>query len=115
MPQALLFDEGYHSHSFYQFEVVEDWLAAADVLVFVGTSLPAVVQLTAVALRHARQAELPVFNFNIYPYTQDHSLNVTNIVGPAAETLPLFLAVCQEMRIEENPSSNEYRRKLRRR
>ena len=38
MPQALLFDEGYHSHSHYKFETAEEWIAKASALVFVGTS-----------------------------------------------------------------------------
>jgi NAD-dependent SIR2 family protein deacetylase len=34
MPLALMFDEGYHSHSFYRFETVEEWIESASVLVF---------------------------------------------------------------------------------
>lgn len=49
MPQALLFDEGYHSHSFYQFERAEEWLSRADCLVFLGTSFA--VRLTVCDVR----------------------------------------------------------------
>lgn len=35
---SLLFDEDYDSHSFYNFERVEEWLKEADAVVFVGTS-----------------------------------------------------------------------------
>ena len=35
---SLLFDEDYDSHSFYDFERVEEWFKGADALVFVGTS-----------------------------------------------------------------------------
>ena len=37
-PIALLFDEDYDSHSFYDFERIEEWFAEADAVVFVGTS-----------------------------------------------------------------------------
>lgn len=93
MPQALMFDEGYHSHSFYQFELAEKWLSDCEVLVFVGTSFA--VRLTQVALDHARDMDIPVYNFN----TQDRlastiRLNVSNIIGPAHLTLPKLLEVC---------------------
>ena len=38
LPQALLFDEEYESHSFYQYRKALRWLATAKALVFVGTS-----------------------------------------------------------------------------
>jgi NAD-dependent deacetylase len=96
MPQALLFDEGYHSHSFYQFERAEEWLSRADCLVFLGTSFA--VRLTSVALDHAREYSLPVYNFNLadalLPPTA--RLSVSNIVGPASETLPALVEACRE-------------------
>jgi len=72
MPQALLFDEGYHSHSFYQFEVVENWMQEADVMVFVGTSLGS-VRLTRVALEHAREKQIPVCSFNMFDASESTS------------------------------------------
>ena len=95
MPQVLLFDEGCHSHSFYQIETVEDWLHAADVLVFVGTSFA--VRLTQVALQHARDNQLPVYNFNLQHdvLKSTSRLNVSNIVGPATEMLPKHLDACR--------------------
>lgn len=97
VPQALLFDEGYHSHSFYQFSKVEDWLTNVDILVFVGTSFA--VQLAQTALDVARDRHLPVYNFN----TSDlliagPRLNATNIVGPAAVTLSQLLATCRSLK-----------------
>jgi NAD-dependent SIR2 family protein deacetylase len=57
-PQALLFDEGYHSHDFYEFQKMEEWLAEAEVIVFVGTSFA--VRLPEVTLEHARAMKIPV-------------------------------------------------------
>jgi NAD-dependent SIR2 family protein deacetylase len=97
MPQALLFDEGYHSHSYYQFEQMEDWLASADILVFIGTSFAA-VRLTQVALDVAKQNQLPVYNINLYD-TLDPTprLSVANIVGSAETQLPLLLSLCDHL------------------
>jgi NAD-dependent SIR2 family protein deacetylase len=87
LPQALLFDEGYHSHEHYQFVKMEDWLSAADVLVFVGTSFA--VTLPLVALDHARDLSLPVYNFNLSDMLESTArLNAENIMGPSQETLP---------------------------
>jgi NAD-dependent deacetylase len=95
-PQALLFDEGYHSHDFYQFQTVEDWIASADVLVFVGTSFA--VTLTEVALEHARAKSLPVYNFNTQDFLESTvRLDVANISGPSQETLPELLQACQQL------------------
>lgn len=87
LPQALLFDEGYHSHEHYQFTKMEDWLSSADVLVFVGTSFA--VTLPLVALDHAREVNLPVYNFNLSDMLESTArLNAENIIGPSQETLP---------------------------
>ena len=95
-PQALLFDEGYHSHDFYQFQKMEQWLSEAEVIVFVGTSFN--VRLPEIALEHARNESIPVYNFN----TQDMlastaRLNAVNIRGPSEETLPNLFQACQEL------------------
>jgi NAD-dependent SIR2 family protein deacetylase len=93
LPQALLFDEGYHSHSFYRFEEAENWLAQSHALVFVGTSFA--VRLTHVALEHARDHAIPVYNFNLYDSLESNCrLNATNIIGPANETLQKLLDEC---------------------
>ena len=103
-PQALLFDEGYHSHDFYQFQKMEDWLAHAEVLVFVGTSFA--VTLTEVALAHAREYSLPVYNFNTQDFLESNMrLNAANITGPSEETLPLLLGTCRGL--AETRSKNQ--------
>jgi NAD-dependent deacetylase len=100
MPQALLFDEGYHSHTFYQFERAEEWLSQADCLVFLGTSFA--VRLTSVALDHARAYSLPVYNFNLADASLPSTirLSVSNVVGPAIETLPALVEACREQQEE---------------
>jgi NAD-dependent deacetylase len=96
MPQALLFDEGYHSHSFYQFERAEEWLSRADCLVFLGTSFA--VRLPCLALEHARDYSLPVYNFNLVDSLLPPTarLAASNIVGSAVETLPALVEACRE-------------------
>ncbi|KAL3913202.1 MAG: hypothetical protein SGILL_006583 [Bacillariaceae sp.] len=96
LPQALLFDEGYHSHDFYQFQKMEEWLASAEVIVFVGTSFA--VRLPEVTLEHARSAGIPVFNFNtndMLPPTL--TLNANNIRGAAEVTLPMLLREVEQL------------------
>jgi NAD-dependent deacetylase len=89
-PQALLFDEGYHSHDFYQFQKMEDWLAEAEVVVFVGTSFA--VRLPEVTLEHARAEGIPVYNFNTSDMLDATvALDATNVRGAAEVTLPLLL------------------------
>jgi NAD-dependent SIR2 family protein deacetylase len=100
MPQALLFDEGYHSHSFYDFELAEDWLRDCEVMVFCGTSFA--VNLTTVALDHARAKEIPVYNFNLHDtLVATARLNVSNIMGPADETLPKLAESIQRIQNED--------------
>lgn len=101
MPQALLFDEGYHSHSYYQFETAEQWLADCDVMVFCGTSFA--VRLTSVALDRARDANIPVYNFNVCDsLTATSRLNASNILGPAVETLPQLWRACEKIATAES-------------
>lgn len=100
MPQALLFDEGYHSHSFYQFELAEDWLRDCKILVFCGTSFA--VRLTSVALEHARMQGLSVYNFNLNDSLPSTArLNASNVIGPAHETLPQLVEACHRLRQEK--------------
>lgn len=95
-PQALLFDEGYHSHDFYQFQKMEHWIAEAEIIVFVGTSFA--VTLTEVALEHAREKGLPVYNFNTQDFLAPNTrLNAENIPGPSQETLPRLLEDCRRI------------------
>jgi NAD-dependent deacetylase len=95
-PQALLFDEGYHSHDFYEFRKMEDWLSKAEVVVFVGTSFA--VRLPEVTLEHCRSAGIPVYNFNTSDMLgPSATLNANNIRGPAEATLPLLLQEVDEL------------------
>jgi NAD-dependent deacetylase len=100
MPQALLFDEGYHAHAFYEFERAEDWIAQANVICLVGTSCA--VQLTRETLRFAREQQIPVYSLNVERIlassAMTQGLNVTHILGPTSETLPLLLAECRSLR-----------------
>lgn len=93
-PQALLFDEGYHSHDFYEFQKMEDWLAEAEVIAFVGTSFA--VRLPEVTLEHARAQGIPVYNFNTSDMLEaTAALDATNVRGAAEVTLPLLLQEVQ--------------------
>jgi NAD-dependent SIR2 family protein deacetylase len=96
LPQSLLFDEGYHSHSFYQFQTMEKWIAQADILVFVGTSFS--VTITDVALRHAMDHSVPVYNFNLHERLSSNArLNVENIMGDSSETLAQLSTLVQDI------------------
>ena len=71
---------------FYNFMDMENMLAKADVVVFVGTSFA--VNITDVALTHAKQHGLVVFNFNTKDtLVPSELLNVENIMGPSDATL----------------------------
>lgn len=96
IPQALLFDEGYHSHSHYKFELAEDWIADASALVFVGTSFA--VTITNVALEFARIKEVPVFNLNLIDRLEPTSrLQAENVIGRSDETLPMLVEMCKSL------------------
>jgi len=100
-PQALLFDEGYHSHDFYEFQKMEEWLAEAEVIVFVGTSFA--VRLTEVTLEHARAKDIPVYNINTHDMlSPTNILDAYNIRGPAEETLPLLAQEVAELQRNSN-------------
>ena len=62
LPNALLLDEKYDSHPFYQYDKALKWLEAADVIVFVGTDYS--VGLACDALERAARDFKPVYNFN---------------------------------------------------
>lgn len=95
-PQALLFDEGYHSHDFYQFRKMEEWLSEAEVIVFAGTSFN--VRLPEIALALARAQSIPVYNFNTQDFLESTvRLNATNVSGPSEETLPRLWETCLEL------------------
>jgi len=99
LPQALLFDEGYHSHGFYQFEKIEEWIANyADVMVFVGTSFS--VTITDVAVRYAMEKSIPRYNFNLHERLSSNArLNAENIMGGSSETLVELLSLVETIRL----------------
>ena len=93
---ALLFDEGYHSHDFYRFQEIEDWLAESEVVVFVGTSFQ--VRLPEAIINHARDTGLKVYNFNTGDILKSSAtLNAANVRGRAEETLPHLLKEVQDL------------------
>ena len=51
LPQTLLFDEDYESHSFYEYRKARRWLASAKAVVFVGTSFAVGVTEHALQVR----------------------------------------------------------------
>ena len=82
-PIVLLFDEYYESHPQYRSREARQWLNAADVVVFVGTSFS--VGITAMALQAARYNEATLINVNLDPIDEDGFINV---LGPSEQTLP---------------------------
>jgi NAD-dependent SIR2 family protein deacetylase len=87
LPQALMFDESYSSHEFYEFDKFASWFTKADVFVFVGTSFA--VTVTDMAIKEARKRRIPVFNFNLESgrLEPSNTLNVENVIGKSEETL----------------------------
>ena len=101
LPQALLFDEEYESHAFYQFRKARRWLEAAKAVVFVGTSFA--VGVTEQALHVAEAHSLPVYSFNVTveaPGRHEASSHeplptpvMHHIVGGCEVTLPRLAAL----------------------
>ena len=94
MPQALLFDESYHDHTYYQYELVEEWIKNASAIVLVGTSCT--VQLTTITLKYAMQHSIPVYNMNIHKikvpqmsFTSTNTTATTTAVGTESGTTRL--------------------------
>ncbi|KAJ1460627.1 DHS-like NAD/FAD-binding domain-containing protein [Pelagophyceae sp. CCMP2097] len=63
VPLALLFDEMYDTHFFFEAEAWDSWLDEADAVLFIGTSF--VVEVTREALRRAKDKGVPVYNVNV--------------------------------------------------
>ena len=102
LPQALLFDEEYESHSFYQYRKARRWLDGAKAIVFVGTSFA--VGITEQALHVAEENRLPTFSFNIKfeePMVHEASQQMLplprpqmfHIIGGCEVTLPKLAAL----------------------
>ena len=102
LPQALLFDEEYESHAFYQYRKARRWLSSAKAVVFVGTSFA--VGITEQALYYADESRLPTFSFNLKfeePAAHEASRGelplprplMHHIVGGCEVTLPKLAAL----------------------
>lgn len=93
MPLALMFDEMYDSHAFYQSDKAMSAFEEAEALVFIGTSFQ--VNITNLAIEAGpRKRGIPIFNFNIrdsLAKTGGRRYDVYNIIGPAEETLQELL------------------------
>ncbi|KYQ89603.1 hypothetical protein DLAC_11780 [Tieghemostelium lacteum] len=85
LPQSLLFDEQYASHSFYRYDEALKWIQAAEVVVFVGTSFS--VGITDTILKSSKKKKL--YNFNLYK-EKNLGVPINSIVGPSEVTLPLL-------------------------
>lgn len=83
-PHVLLFDEYYHDHDDYQFPQVEELSAAADTVLFVGTSFS--VGVTDLILRATAFRGVPVFSVD--PGTRSAPGNVRLLPQPAEVLLP---------------------------
>ncbi|EOD11907.1 transcriptional regulator, Sir2 family [Emiliania huxleyi CCMP1516] len=95
LPQALLFDEEYESHSFYQYRKARRWLdgSGGQALVFVGTSFAVGVTehaLLGAPRRQPRAAErsLPSFSFNIVPESATQAHEAGGELGGARQHAP---------------------------
>lgn len=77
LPQSLLFDELYESHSHYSWEKAQLWMEDADIYVFVGTSFS--VGVTAEAIAIAEKDKKMVFNFNLAE--DNFNCEMYNILG----------------------------------
>ena len=96
LPQCLLFDEDYESHTHYQFRKARRWLESAKGIVFIGTSFA--VGITEQALCIAEENSLPTFSFNIRceePLKHEASTHeplpcpvMRHVIGPCELTLP---------------------------
>jgi len=101
LPQVLLFDEGYHSHTHYQFQKMEEWISQSSILIFIGTSFA--VNITEVALEYARNHGIKVWNFNIEggDFLEGRGrLDCENILGDVVETLPALWKACHDKEVK---------------
>ncbi len=103
MPLALMFDEDYQSHAFYQSDKAMSAFEGAEALVFVGTSFQ--VNITNLALNEGpRKRGVPVFNFNLHhSLAKKASYEVHNIIGKAEETLQELVARVEGLMVTKKP------------
>ena len=95
LPQALLFDEEYSSHPYYEWDAANDWIEDACAIVFVGTSFS--VGLTHIALEASRKKKptVALFNINLTPSQLKiyDARRMHDMVGPSEQVLPLLAHV----------------------
>lgn len=104
MPQVLLFDESYESHTFYRYREAQKWLSGAAAIAFVGTSFS--VGITSLALDIGLERRCEMFTFNMFSplkslaaeYDDSNLVALalpppTHILGPAEQTLPELLSL----------------------
>lgn len=106
-PLALLFDECYDEHFFFEADAWDAWFDDCDGIVFVGTSFS--VELTREALRRSRERRIPVFDINLCqaPPTVARAdvLRKNAVIGKAEELLPKLAAFVDDLLEEMNVES----------
>ena len=96
LPQALLFDEKYESHDFYQWRKALQWIADCEVICFVGTSFS--VGVTAECLSIAKDNDKTLYNFNIRVDKEVKNLpGMYHIVGKSEISLPFLFNTLVEI------------------
>lgn len=98
-PLALLFDECYDAHFFFEADAWDAWLDDCDAIVFVGTSFA--VELTREALRRSRERNIPVFDVNLVrtppTVTRADVLRKNSILGKAEDILPKLATLVDQL------------------
>jgi len=108
VPVALLFDEIYDAHFFFEADAWDAWLDDMDAVVFVGTSFA--VELTREALRRSRHRNVPAFdvNVNLAPLNVVRSdyLRTHTLQGDCQGILPRLAFLCTHAPLP-TPSSHD--------
>lgn len=103
-PLALLFDECYDAHFFFEADSWDAWLDDSDAIVFVGTSYA--VELTREALKRSKERKIPVFDINLVapPPTviRAEALRKNSIVGKAEILLPKLAILVEDLLSKES-------------
>ncbi|KAL0490200.1 sir2E [Acrasis kona] len=89
LPQALLFDEKYTSHDFYQWHRVLNWIQRSAAIVFIGTSFSVGVTQEAVLVCAAQGKDM--YNFNVRVEDEVSELkDMYHIIGKADVMIPML-------------------------
>lgn len=93
VPLALLFDELYSSHTFFDWDRALEWMDHCDVMIFVGTSLS--VGVTTECIDIARNNGVSLYNFNIKLEKEAMAINdLYHVIGNSVETLRSLYRHC---------------------